>query len=709
MKVPYGWLRELVPVPFPVEDVADRLTMAGFEVEELHNINGVMVMDVKVTSNRGDALSMVGISREVAALSDHHVSHPEVALQETGPDVNTLARVIVEAPDLCPRYSARVIQGVTIGPSPAWVQQRLTEAGVRPINNVVDATNYVMLELGQPLHAFDLDTLADRTIVVRRAQAAEPFTTLDGVARTLTTNMLVIADTRRAVALAGIMGGENTEVTDATTNILLESAHFDRAAIRKTARANTLSTESSYRFERIVDPGGTVRAADRAAQLMAEWAGGTIATGVIDVAQPMVLSRVMLLRPARVNAVLGTSIDRAEMITILRALELGLREDGDNLHVTIPSFRPDLVEEMDLIEEVARIHGYQHIPTTVPGNVTGAGRLAPEMAFEARIRDLLASAGLFEGLSYSLIDYRLLDLMQLPADAPERTQIVPLRNPKSDEYTHLRPTMFVSMLESLRNNARRNIEDVQVFEVGRIFRNTGGSLRFNYAPIDRRVDIDVRVQGADMLPLEQRSAGIALMGRPWTTRWGGGDTEVDFFWLKGVLEQFLDDMAILDVEFVPTVHPTLHPGRTAEVRAGGRLIGLCGEVHPRVAEHFDLPRRAYLAEVNVDALMDLAATERPRPALSRFPAVDRDIAFLVAQSQPAERVQQAITAAAGEFVESVELFDVYQGASIPVGQRSLAYRLTFRATDRTLADEEVDTAMTHVRGALVDEIGATLR
>lgn len=710
MRVPNGWLRELVPVSLPVETIADRLTMAGFEVEEIITVDGETVMDAHVNANRGDALSMVGMAREVAALTSTHVNHPLFEVEETGPAIDTLAQVIVEAPDLCPRYAARVIQGVTIGPSPEWVQRRLTEVGIRPINNVVDATNYVMIELGQPLHAFDLNRLARQTIVVRRAKEGEPFTTLDGVERTLTDSMLVIADGEHPVAMAGIMGGLESEVTPQTTEILLESAHFDRTTVRRTARANGISTESSYRFERIVDPAGVIRALDRAAQLMVEWSGGTVATGYIDIAQPLVCQRVITLDVNRVNAVLGTDIRREDVIGVLRGLELGVHPEGDTLQIIVPSFRPDLLEERDLIEEVARIYGYEHIPTTVPGHIIASGRQAPEMAFEARVRDLLTAAGLFEGLSYSLIDYRLLDLMQLPADAPERTQIVPLRNPKSEEFTHLRPTMLVSMLESLRNNARREIEDVQIFEIGRIFRNTGGGFRFNYAPNrERSVDTDVRVQDADKMPLEQRTAAIAVMGRPWTTRWNGGDSEVDFFWLKGVLEQFLADMVVPDVHFVPIAHPVLHPGRTAEIRSGDRVVGLLGEVHPRVAKDFDLPRRAYLAEISIDALMNVVQEEKLTPSLSRFPSVSRDLAFLMPVTQPAEQVQAVITAAAGQFLESVELFDVYQGKSIPEGWRSLAYRLTFRADDRTLADDEVDTAVNTVRSALTDELGAKMR
>lgn len=708
MRVPYGWLQELVPIAFPVEETARRLTMAGFEVEELLEAEGEPVMDVYITSNRGDALSMVGIAREAAALIRGQVTHPAMSLLETGPDIRTLATVVVEAPDLCPRYACRVIQGITIGPSPAWVQRRLLQMGVRPINNVVDATNYVMLEMGQPLHAFDLDTLTDRTIVVRRAQEGEPFTTLDGVERTLTGHMLVIADPAHPVALAGIMGGENTEVTPGTTNLLLESAHFDRTAVRKTARAHAMKTESSYRFERIVDPAGVVRALDRCAQLIVAWSGGTIATGIIDVAETMHLTRVIPMRPTRVNAVLGTDIPAEEMAAILRSLELGVQETGDVYMVTIPSFRPDLVEEMDLIEEVARIYGYEHVPTTVPGKISGPGRLAPEMAFEMRAREVLTAAGLFEALSFSLIDITLLDLMLLPGDAPERTQVVPLRNPKTEDYTHLRPTLFTSLLDALRNNAHRNVDDVQLFEIGRIFRNTGGSLRFSYAPHED-VNIDARVQEAEKLPLEQRTAGIALMGRPWTTRWGGGTGEVDFFWLKGIVEQFLTDMHVPDLTFVPATHPSLHPGRTAEVRSGNTMVALIGEVHPRAAKNFDLPSRAYLAEINLDALMNVVVPPVAPQELSRFPEVERDIAFLMATTQPAAQVQQVVQAAAGSFVESVELFDVYQGASIPAGQRSLAYRLTFRAADRTLADDEVDAAMTRVRQALVDELAATLR
>jgi len=710
MRVPYGWLQELVPVSFPVDDIADRLTMAGFEVEETVKVDGETVMDAHVNANRGDALSMVGIAREVAALTDSHVNHPVIQVSENGPDVQGLAKVIVEAPDLCPRYSARVIQGITIGPSPDWVQRRLNEVGIRPISNVVDATNYVMMELGQPLHAFDLDTLADHTIVVRRAREGEPFTTLDGIERVLTNNMLVIADAKRPVALAGIMGGENTEVTAQTKNLLLESASFDRTSIRKTARANTLSTESSYRFERIVDPGGTVRALDRVVQLIVEWSGGAAATGIIDVAQPLVLTRIIPLSVDRVNAVLGTQIPREVISSALSGLELGVREESEDLlQATIPSFRPDLLEEMDLIEEVARIYGYQNIPTTVPGNIIRAAQQAPELAFEDNARDLLASAGLFETVSYSLIDYQILDAMQLPDDAEERTEIVALRNPKSEDFTHLRPSMMVSMLNYLHENARRSIEDVQVFEIGRTFRNTGGGLRFNYAHAAHSAKEDMRVQAADVLPLERRTAGIALMGRPWTTRWGGGDSEVDFYWLKGILEQFLTDLSVIDVHFLPTTHPSLHPGRTAEIRSGNQVVGIFGEVHPRAAKNFDLPRRAFLAELSLDALMDVAGAERPLPSLSDKPAVGRDLAFLVKASVPADRIQAIITAAAGPLCEAVSLFDVYQGKNIPEDSRSLAYRFTFRDLERTLTSEEVDAAMELVRKALVDEAGAVLR
>ncbi len=710
MRVPYGWLGELAPTGLAAEIVADKLTMAGFEVEETTEVAGELVLDTHVNANRGDALSMVGIAREVGALTGVSVVHPAFTLCENGPDVHTLAKVIVEAPDLCPRYAARVILGVKIGPSPEWVQQRLTAAGVRPINNVVDVTNYVMLELGQPLHAFDLHQVAEQTIIVRRAAAGEPFTTLDGTARTLNENNLVIADAARPVALAGIMGGENSEVTEATTDILLESTHFERTSIRKTARAMGLQTESSYRFERIVDISGVIRAADCAAYLLAQWAGGTVAKGVIDVFAAQPEPRVIIMRPARINKVLGTDISAARMIEVLRGLELGVVEAGDVLHVTVPTFRADLLEEQDLVEEIARIHGYEHIPSTVPGNIKVSGRLAPEMAFETKVRDLLTAAGMCEGLSYSLIDYRLFDLMLLPEDAVERTQIVPLRNPKSEEFTHLRPTMLLTMLEALRNNARRGIEDVQLFEIGRTFRNTMGGMLCDYSERAERKPELPRVASGELLPLETRTAGIALMGRPMSARWGGGDTDIDFFWLKGILEQLLADLHVGEFTFAPAEHPSLHPGRQAIIIIGGRTVGIFGEVHPRVAQNFDLPRRAYLAELNVDELLVIAAPDGATPAaLSRFPAMARDIAFLVRVDQPAVEVGATITAAAGENCESVALFDVYQGKNIPEGLRSLAYRLTFRAAERTLADAEVDAAMATVRTALAERVGAVLR
>ncbi len=710
MRVPYGWLQEVVPVSLPVAEVGQRLTMAGFEVEEILTVAEESVMDVHVNANRGDALSMVGIAREVAALTEQQVIHPVIQLVEHGPAIEELACVRVEAPDLCPRYAARVVRGVKIGLAPEWAQRRLLEAGVRPINNVVDATNYVLLELGQPLHAFDLDALTDHTIVVRRATEDELLRTLDGIERTLTHDMLVIADAARPVALAGIMGGETSEVTEVTTNLLLESAHFERTCVRKTARANTLSTEASYRFERIVDPAGVVRALDRVVQLITEWAGGVVATGVIDVAQPPAPAHVITMPIARFNRVLGTAIPRADVLRVLRGLEIDVTEDGDSIHVTVPSFRPDLLEEMDLIEEVARIYGYEHVPATVPGRVTGAGRLAPELAFESRVRNLLTEAGLYETVSFSLIDYRLLDLLQLAADAPERTRIVTLRNPKSEEFTHLRPTMLLSMLDGLRNNARRNIDDVQLFEIGRTFLSGGGGLRFNYAPLTRRVDEDVRVQGAEGLPLEKRMAGIALMGRPWTTRWGmAGSGEIDFFWLKGMLEQCLAALSVVDVRYVPSIHPTLHPGRSAEVRSGDHVLGFFGEVHPRVAKNFDLSGRAYLAELDLDAIMDVADARREAPTLSRFPSVARDLAFLAPEGQPADQVEAVIIASAGIYQESVALFDVYQGSHVPAGWRSLAYRITFRAAERTLLDAEIDQAMDSVRQALADKIGAQAR
>jgi phenylalanyl-tRNA synthetase beta chain len=693
MRIPYDWLKEYVPTSLPAQDMADLLTRQGLEVEELVEASGEAVFDIKVTPNRGDCLSVVGVAREAAAALGLSRRRTPPKLTESGTSASDLATVVIEAPELCPRYSARIVTGAKIEPAPEWAQRRLIECGLRPINNVVDATNLVMFEVGQPLHAFDYHLVRPPAgdsrprIVVRTARAGEKLVTLDGEERALTAEMLVIADPERAVALAGVMGGGSTEVHEGTTAVLLESAHFDRISIRRTAKALGLSTEASYRFERIVDPGGTIAALDRACELIVAWAGGEIAPGVVDeYPRPIAPNRISL-RPARVNEILGTALTAAEMADYLRALDLDVAV-GETLEVTAPTFRPDLATEIDLIEEIARRHGYENIPVTLPRTPGAPGKLVPALAFDARVRRVMLACGLSEVVTYSLGSRREHDLLGLPPDHPLRQAVV-LQNPKTEEYSQLRTTMLGDMLGVLANNARRGITDVQVFEVGKV-----------YFP-----------QGPEELAREPRRLGIGMMGSAWSSAWGlpAAAQAVDFYSLKGAIEQLVYALTGQAFAYSPDEHPSLQPGRTATVSVSGEEIGILGEVSRAVRDNYELPLPAYVAEIDLDRLRPLTEGVRSAKAVSRFPGIRRDVALVVAEATSAARVQEAIARHAGEHLEALWLFDLYRGDPIPAGHKNLAYAMVFRALDRTLTDEEVDRALGEIKSALVAELGAQIR
>jgi len=692
MQVPYEWLQEFVDISdMSPREVAERLTMMGLEVEASAQIEGSVVFEVKVTPNRGDCLSMVGVARELSANTGRPLRHPDIHVEETGPAVDTMAAVEIRAPELCPRYSARVVTNVSIKPSPPWVGKRLLQCGMRPINNVVDATNLVMLELGQPLHAFDADLLAGDNgryqIIVRRAREGEVITTLDGQQRMLSADMLVIADPEKAVAVAGVMGGANSEVNWGTSTLLLESAHFNRVSIRRTARELGLQSEASYRFERVVDPGGTIRAVDRLAQLIVEFGGGEVATGVVDAHPRPTLPVTISVRPEKVNAVLGTDLSPARITEYLRRIELEVAGESP-LQVTVPTFRPDLVEEIDVVEEVARVHGYQNIAGRLLTGENLTGRLDDTVAMILRVEEILRGLGLSQAMTYSLEAPEAHDRMALPADSPLRRAVV-LKSPKSEEYTQLRTTMLSSMLAVLANNARRGVRDVQVAEVGRVFYPKDGNTQ----------------------PEERNRVAIAMMGSQWRRPWSlpGDAVESDFYSLKGAVELLAGELSDAHLEFVPAEHPSLHPGRTAKVLADGQELGILGEVSAQVAGNYDLPGRAYLAELDFDLLQAIAHRALAYRPLSRFPATRRDLAILVDEGISAERVEQIMRAAAGEYLEGLALFDVYTGKQVPAGKKSLAFAFTFRAAERTLTDQEVDQAMAAVRRALEEQAGAQLR
>ncbi len=695
MRIPVDWLNEYVPNDLSVKDLADTLTDVGLEVEAIQGVAGAAVLDIKVTPNRGDCLSVLGVARELAmALRSTVHEPPSSPIEETGPPVEESAAVEIEDPALCPRYSARVLRKVALGPSPEWAQRRLEQCGLRPINNVVDATNLVMLELGQPLHAFDYALLGKADdgraqIIVRRARRNERLTTIDGEERALPPEALVIADPSGPVALAGIMGGAHTEIHAGTTEVLLESAHFDPLVVRRGARALGMSTEASYRFERVVDPAGTVRALDRTCELIAEFSSSPpeIARGVVDVYPSPYGEREISLRPARVCALLGIELSADEIADLLRLVHLRV-EAGDPIEVWAPTFRQDLREEIDLVEEVARAHGYRNIPARLPRAAAGVGKLSPELAFERKVRNLMLGMGLSEAVTPSLEGPEDLSRLSLPEDDPRAKPIV-IANAKTIDRSRLRTTLMTSLLNVTAANRRHGVSDVSLFDLGRVFLPARG----------------------DELPVQPQHLGIAASGRRWRGEWALGKKGAawDFYALKAVVETVVSGAARRPAAIFPDERPPLRPGRCARCEVDGRAVGWLGEVEPRVRKEFDLPDPVYLAELDLDALRAAAGPEPTYEAVSRFPAMTRDVAFIAPRDIPALRAEEVIRAAAGPDLESVTLFDAYEGKPLAKGERNLAFSLAFRRRDRTLTDAEVEEAMNRVRAALREQLGAQIR
>ncbi|MGB8956514.1 MAG: phenylalanine--tRNA ligase subunit beta, partial [Tumebacillaceae bacterium] len=590
----------------------------------------------------------------------------------------------------CTKYAAQVIKGVTIAESPLWLQYRLLAVGVRPINNVVDVTNYVMFELGQPLHAFDLDKIAQDTIIVRQANDGEKHVTLDGVERTLDSTMLVIADPEKVIGLAGVMGGENSEVDNRTKNIVLESAYFDPGTTRKTGKALGLFSEAQKRFEKgMIDQIMITNALLRAAELIAEIAGGEVVGAPVEVAKQPVEPQVLDLRHDRVNAVLGTAITESEMVDVLKRLGFGVsgfKVDGAH-RVTVPTRRPDIVREVDLIEEVARIYGYDKIPTTLPGGKLQQGQLNEEQKLRRAVRELLIHAGLNEVITYSFTTPALLEKFALHQDARFTTQLG-LLHPLSEDRSVLRTHMLPSLVEVVQYNRNRKQNDLALFEVGKVF-----------VPNADATQLPTEVmQVAGIFTGAFGASGVGEKGRP-----------VDFYTVKGILETLLEGLGITDITYERVVWAGMHPGRTAGIFQGTHSLGYVGGLHPEVEEANELPPTYYF-ELNIANLLQARQnSEASVPSLPKFPESERDIAVLVDVEKEAGKMLQTIRTAAGELLESVRIFDFYQGPQVPAGKKSLAFSLVYRSPERTLTDEEVTAAHAKAVAALQEAYGAELR
>jgi phenylalanyl-tRNA synthetase beta chain len=657
----------------------------GAEVTKVLGLDDV-ILDIEVTTNRPDAMSLLGIAREVAAITGGHVTFPALRMNRPtpgSPPVEELAQVTVEDPAGSPRYLARVITGVTPGPSPEWVAKRLTAAGVRPISNVVDATNYALLVTGHPMHAFDLDTLSGSKIVVRRAAEAETLVTIDGVTRELVADDLVIADAEAPVALAGIMGGRDTEVSDSTTRILLESAYFDPASVLRSSKRHGLRSEASARFERGADPNNVPYAAELASALIQEWAGGESAPGAIDVYPEPVEPWSLILRPQRVNEVLGTDLSVEEMVDDLRRLGLNpLVEDG-LIRVTVPTRRPDLRAEWDLIEEIARLTGYDRIPSRIPSGARVGGLNRPQR-LQRRVRNLLAGAGLFEAVTTAMIGPADLDRMGYPPEHPDRAALR-VTNPLTVDESILRPSLLPGLVASAaRNVARRNLA-VRLFEVGRCF-------------VPRETNL---------LPEEPLRLGIVLHG-PTPQEWHTPSRELDFFDLKGIVELLMEGLRI-DYTFGPTTRDPFTPGRTAALVAPGGAFGTIGELKAATAERYGFTNRVVAAELELGRLLELARDPGEAKEPPRFPPVLLDLAVVVPEAVEAAEVTELARAAGGSALAEVRIFDVYRGEQAGAGRKSLALSLTFLRPDRTLTQDEAVAARDAIAAALRSRLGAEVR
>ncbi len=689
MRAPLSWLREYVAIDDPPEALAERLPMLGLGVDGVERTNGDVVFDLEIASNRPDLLSVLGVAREIGAAWELDVRVPPLAANGTSPPTRSVAQVSIEEPDWCPRFTAHVITDVRVGPSPEWMARRLELCGIRSINNVVDVTNYVMFEHGQPMHAFDLDRLSDRRLIIRRARPGERLVTLDGVERTLDPETLVVADAERAVAVAGVIGGAETEIRQGTTRVLLEAASWAPAPIRRTSRRLGVRTESSTRFERGLDRRIALDVARRAAALIAEVAGGKVLARPLDVYPSRLPSRVVALRPGRVDRVLGMAVDPGRSMDILRRLGCGVEVAGDVLRITPPPGRLDLEREEDLIEEVARHVGYDRIPEAMPVEAMHAGSRAAHLEAEAAARDVLIRAGLTEAITISLITPRLLDRLTLETDDPWRP--VPLLNPFTTEHTHLRPAILPSLLEAVRVNVSRRREAVHVFEIGRTFR-----------------------KGLDVSPgsfEERRSLAVALRGRWAVGDWDGSpeDQEVTFYHLKGILETLMAELRIETLAVEAGGPPWLHPARAGRAIVDGEPVGVLGELHPDVAARFDLSGRTFVAEVDLEAVLARAVLQPRFSGLPRYPAVRRDVAVVAPEELPHAAVEVALRESAGAMLEAVELFDVYVGPPLEAGTRNLAYALTLRAPDRTLTGEDADEVMRRIHDALPSRLPVRIR
>ena len=633
------------------------------------------VVEFEITSNRVDCFSMIGMAREAAATFKKDFFPPVVTKTGNNEDVNDYIKVRVEDEDLCPRYTARVVKNIKLAPSPEWMQRRLAAMGIRPINNLVDITNYVMEEFGQPMHAYDLDTIANKEIVVRRAKAGDKFTTLDGEERTMDENVLMICDGEKEIGIAGIMGGENSMITDDVQTMLFEAACFDGTNIRKSSKKIGLRTDASGKFEKGLDPNNAEAAIDRACQLIEEMGAGEVVGGMVDVYSKKKEPVRVPFDAEKINKLLGTDISKEEMIGYFKKIDLEF--DEETSEVIAPTFRHDLFRIADLAEEVARFYGYDNIPTTLPSGEATTGKLSFKLRVEQVARDIAEFCGFSQGMTYSFESPKVFDKLLLPEDSDLR-KAIPIMNPLGEDYSIMRTSSLNGMLTSLATNYNRRNKDVKLYELANI-----------YLP---------KALPLTELPDERVQFTLGMYG------------EGDFFTMKGVVEEFFDKVGLHKKEkYDPNAGKSfLHPGRQANIIYDGVVVGYLGEVHPEVADNYGIGTRAYIAVIDMPEIVARATFDRKYTGIAKFPAVTRDISMVMPKEILVGQIEDVIESKGGEYLESYSLFDIYEGAQIKTGFKSVAYSIVFRAKDKTLEDADVSAAMDRILKAL-EGMGIELR
>lgn len=662
-------------------------TALGKPLEEILDL-GDTVLDVSITPNRADCLSMIGIAREVAAITGKKIKMPVGEVYESAEDINSITSVKIIDSDLCPRYTARMIKDVEIRPSPVWMKTRLEAVGLRSINNVVDVTNFVMLEMGQPLHSFDFRFLEEGRIVVRKSVQDEEFVSLDGKARKLEADTLLICDGVKPVAIGGIMGGLNSEVKDDTRIVFLESAYFNPSSIRRSARRLAMPTDAAFRFERGIDPEGVLAALNRAAGLIADLSGGKVCKNYIDEYPAKVPAAANIpLALSRVNAVIGTAIEGSEVIRILQSIGMEVKENEPGKYlVTPPTYRVDITREIDLIEEVARLYGYDRVPVTLPDVAVTEMAAIPRLDLEERIRTVLTGNGYNEVINYSFISPQSVDYLGL-TENDERRRLVHIKNPLVEDQAVMRTTMIFALLDSLKKNANNGCFNLKLFEMGRIFLSGG----------------------AGKLPAERNVLAGLLSGTIGEDLWNYR-LNVDFYDVKGCLDNLFSDLKTGDCRYVAeNPEPFLHPGKSANIYLNDSKVGYLGEVHPDVKDRMDLKVNSYVFEINLDMLVNHIAGEVTYKEISKYPAVARDVAFVVDSGVQADYMLDIVLRQKEDLLENVGIFDIYAGKGLPDGTKSLGLRFSYRSPDKTLTDLEVNNVHERIVRKTIELTGARVR